>query len=137
MDVRPAQPEDLEAVVALWEHTGLTRPWNDPHDDFHRARECGQSELLVGVQDGRVCGSAVLGDDGHRGWIYLVAIDPSLQGSGAGRELVRASEDWFRQRGQLTLRLMVRNENSAVVGFYEALGYVDQDLFVLGRTLEQ
>ena len=77
MDVRPAQPEDLEAVVALWEHTGLTRPWNDPHEDFHRARECEQSELLVGVQDGRVCGSAVLGDDGHRGWIYLVAIDPS------------------------------------------------------------
>lgn len=32
--IRPLAPDDEDAVVALWEAAGLTRPWNDPRKDI-------------------------------------------------------------------------------------------------------
>lgn len=83
-----------------------------------------------------VHGVVLVADNGHRGWIYLLAVDECQRGTGLGRDLVRAAEEWLITRGQRKLRIMVRTENEQVRGFYEALGYEDQNLFVLGRTLD-
>jgi len=64
-----------------------------------------------------------------------VAVDPRLQGRGTGRAVVVAAEAWLAARGARAVRLMVRSTNEAVRGFYERLGYVDQDCVVLGRPL--
>src|SRR5687767_622378 len=34
--VRPFRTEDTDAVIALWQSTGLVRPWNDPQKDIAR-----------------------------------------------------------------------------------------------------
>jgi ribosomal protein S18 acetylase RimI-like enzyme len=136
VDIRPALEREQRAVISLWQETGLTRPWNDPVDEFTTATEGEQMVVLVAADEDGLRGTVLVADDGHRGWIYLLAVDPSLQGTGLGHDLVTAAEEWLRARGQLKLRLMVRNENSKVLGFYEALGYADQDVRVLGKTLE-
>lgn len=38
MRIRSFAPADTEQVVALWHAAGLTRPWNDPHQDIARKR---------------------------------------------------------------------------------------------------
>jgi ribosomal protein S18 acetylase RimI-like enzyme len=129
--IRIAVAQDREAVVALWEACGLTRPWNDPRADFDRALERGA--VLVA---GACAGTVMVGDDGHRGWIYYCAVDPAARGRGLGRALVAAAEDWLRARGCPKLQLMVRADNRAALGFYAALGLEVQDVALLGKRLD-
>lgn len=81
MYIRPFQPADTEAVVSLWQACGLTRPWNDPYRDIQR-KLAEQPELfLVGDVDGVLMASAMLGTDGHRGWLYYLAVAPATSGA--------------------------------------------------------
>jgi len=120
MNVRSAVPEDEAAVVALWQSCGLTVPYNDPSADFRLALGKPNSDVLV---LGDVDGSVMVGHDGHRGWIYYLAVKPEYQRRGLGRVLVTAAEQWLLQRGILKLNLMVREHNHAVAAFYERLGF--------------
>ncbi|WP_369824778.1 GNAT family N-acetyltransferase [Cellulosimicrobium sp. KWT-B] len=145
---------DVEAVVALWRECGLTRPWNDPYRDLADARLGETSTVLVGratrdlptvapggapeapgVAAGELVATAMAGVDGHRGWLYYVAVDPRVQGRGTGRATVVVAEAWLAAQGARAVRLMVRSTNDAVRGFYERLGYADQECVVLGRPL--
>ena len=130
-------PESLrEEAVALWHECGLTRPWNDPYADLDRALAGESSTVLAVLSDGALLGTAMVGHDGHRGWVYYVAVAPSAQGSGLGRVLMAAAEEWVRLRGIPKLQLMVRSANTRVLGFYDRLGYEVQDTVVLGRRLD-
>jgi GNAT superfamily N-acetyltransferase len=123
--IRTVRDEDLAAVVALWHAAGVTRPWNDPVADLAFARRGPHSTVLVAERDGRVVATAMVGEDGHRGWVHYVAADPALQGGGLGRAIMGAAEDWLRGRGVWKVQLLVREGNEAVRQFYERLGYVD------------
>lgn len=144
---REVTDDDVAEVVALWEACGLTRPWNDPHVDIADARRGPTSTVLVlrdpdgadGAGDagpgraGEVVATVMAGLDGHRGWLYYVAVAPGRQGSGLGRAAVAAGEAWLRAAGARKVQLMVRSTNAQVLGFYERLGYGDQETTVLGR----
>nr|WP_218624211.1 MULTISPECIES: GNAT family acetyltransferase [unclassified Nesterenkonia] len=130
--------ELVDAAVALWRQTGLTRPWNDPHQDCLRALTGEESTVLIARDAaGELVGTVMVGQDGHRGWIYYLAVDERLQGQGLGKQLLAGAEDWLRRRGVPKLMLMVRQENAAVQDFYRGLGYTDQDTVVLGRWLDR
>ena len=77
----------------------------------------------------------MVGKDGHRGWIYYLAMDESQRGTGLGRQLMTVAEDWLRQRGAVKVQLMVRSANEAVLGFYDHLGYEDADVQVRSKWL--
>lgn len=133
-------PEGLrEAAVALWHECGLTRPWNDPAADLRRALD-GPSSTVLAALDGvgpRLVGTAMVGHDGHRGWVYYLAVHPSRRGSGVGRALMTAGERWLAARGIPKIQLMVRGDNRPALGFYERLGYGPADVTVLGRRLDE
>ncbi|WP_402461710.1 GNAT family acetyltransferase [Isoptericola aurantiacus] len=134
--IREVADADVEQVVALWRACDLTRPWNDPRADVAAARRNPTSTVLVAHDEAGVVGSVMAGYEGHRGWLYYVAVAPSSQGTGLGRRLVAAAEEWLRAAGASKVRLMVRTTNPAALGFYEALGYADSECTVLGRTLD-
>lgn len=136
-EIEPATASDASAVIALWHACGLTRPWNDPASDFALALREAQSSVLVARGEGGITGSAMVGFDGHRGWIYYLAVAPEARRSGLGRALMAAAERWLRERGAPKLQLMVRGDNTAALGFYEALGLARQDVVVLGRFLAE
>jgi ribosomal protein S18 acetylase RimI-like enzyme len=136
MRTREATPGDKLAVIALWERCGLTRPWNDPSQDFDFAHAGACSAVIVLETGGAIVGAALVGHDGHRGSTYYVGVEPKRQRSGAGRVLMTAVEDWLRARGVWKLNLLVRRENDGVIRFYEKLGYGDQDCVALGKRLD-
>ncbi|MDT8758654.1 GNAT family acetyltransferase [Sphingomonas psychrotolerans] len=133
--IEAACGDDAGAVVALWRACGLTRPWNDPDADFALAMGGGSSAVLVARGAGGVAGSVMVGFDGHRGWVYYLAVSPERRGAGLGRALMAAAEDWLRARGAPKLQLMVREDNEAALGFYAALGLERQKVVTLGRFL--
>ena len=116
--------------------TGLTRPWNDPQEDLRRALTGSASTVLAGIEHGLLLATAMVGHDGHRAWVYYLSVAPAEQRRGRGREMMRSCEDWARARGIPKIQLMVRSGNSAVIAFYESLGYADSQVVVLGRRLD-
>jgi ribosomal protein S18 acetylase RimI-like enzyme len=130
-------PDELsDAAVALWHETGLTRPWNDPAADLRRAVQGPASAVLAVVEQDRLLGTAMVGHDGHRGWVYYLAVAPGFQGQGLGRRLMAECEQWVRAQGIAKIQLMVRSDNVAAGGFYQQLGYADAVVMVLGRRLD-
>ena len=79
--------------------------------------------------------SVMVGYDGHRGWVYYLAVAPERRRAGLGRTMMDAAEAWLRERGAPKLQLMVREDNEAAFGFYEALGLERQEVVTLGRFL--
>lgn len=134
MSPRPLVPDDRAAAVALWQACGLTRPWNDPAADFDRAL-AGEGSAVLGLCDGgALVGTVMVGEDGHRGWLYYLAVAPGHRGRGLARALVAAAEDWLRARGVPKVQLMVRDGNDAA-GLYATLGYEPAAVTVLARWL--
>ncbi len=78
----------------------------------------------------------MVGFDGHRGWLYYVAVHPDMQGQGFGQQIIEAASRWLAEQGAPKVQLMVRTENTDVIGFYERLGCEAQDVVVLGKRLE-
>ena len=86
-------------VIALWQACGLTRPWNDPAADIALARRGPNSTVLIGRDGDAIVATAMVGHDGHRGWVYYVATDPDRRAKGYGRAIMNAAEDWLRAAG--------------------------------------
>ena len=125
----------VEAAVALWEQVGLTRPWNDAPADFARAVDGPASAVLGGFAGDQLIATAMVGHDGHRGWVYYLAVAETAQGNGHGAAMMAACEQWLRARGVPKVNLMVRATNAAANGFYDALGYGDDDVQVRSKRL--
>jgi ribosomal protein S18 acetylase RimI-like enzyme len=122
MKIRRATPNDEAETVALWQVCGLTAPYNDPQADFRFALGKAASDILV-AEDEAIIGSVMVGHDGHRGWLYYVAVAPASRGRGIGRALVEAAESWLRQQDVVKVQLMVRETNDSVAAFYRRIGY--------------
>jgi ribosomal protein S18 acetylase RimI-like enzyme len=140
MLIRPFAPNDTDAVIALWEACGLTRPWNDPREDIARKLRVQPELFLVGEADAGepepgILASAMAGYDGHRGWLYYFAVAPDRQGQGLGRSMLTEVEQRLLRLGCPKLQFQVRPENTAVLGFYRALGYEPYDSVSAGKRL--
>jgi ribosomal protein S18 acetylase RimI-like enzyme len=133
---RELTEHDVSSVVALWTETGLTRPWNDAAEDFQRAVDGPASAVLGLEHDNELIGTAMVGHDGHRGWVYYVAVKESHRRQGIGSELMRAAEEWLREVGAVKVQLMVRSDNESALHFYGKVGYETSDVSVLARWLE-
>jgi ribosomal protein S18 acetylase RimI-like enzyme len=136
LSIAPIEDADVLAVIALWQRCDLTRPWNDPAADIALARRGPNSAILVGRDAGAIAATAMVGHDGHRGWVYYVAVDPDRRVKGHGRAIMNAAEDWLRQAGIAKLQLMVRPDNTKVQAFYESIGYDEQERVIYAKWLD-
>jgi ribosomal protein S18 acetylase RimI-like enzyme len=134
--IAPIIDADVEPVVALWQRCGLTRPWNDPASDIAFARRGANATILIGRHEGKIAATAMVGHDGHRGWVYYVAVDPDSQGKAFGRIIMAAAEDWLRGQGVAKVMLMVRPDNTKVQAFYNRLGYDPQERVIYAKWLD-
>ncbi len=138
LTIRPYAPADFDAVVALWTDCGLTRPWNDPADDIALCLSSSHGAVLVGelpIAGGKIAATVMVGHDGHRGWVYYLAVGRAHERRGHGRAMMAAAERWLAERGVPKLQLMLRAENGAAAAFYRKLGYRDGGTRVFERWL--
>jgi ribosomal protein S18 acetylase RimI-like enzyme len=135
--IAPAAPEDEAAVAQLWRDCGLVVAYNDPVADFRLALGRPTSDILLHKNaQGAVIASAMVGHDGHRGWLYYVAVHPAHQGRGLGKAMVAAAENWMAAQGIGRAQLMVRETNPQMVGFYEKLGFEVIPRILMRKVLE-
>jgi len=137
LQIRAYEEPDLEALVALLNAVFPgPAPHNEPRASIRRKLGALRELLLVGHADGRLVATAMGGWDGHRGWLYQVAVAPDARGRGHGRAIVEAIEARLRARGCPKLNLQVLASNPAAVGFWHKLGYRVEERVSLGKLLE-
>jgi ribosomal protein S18 acetylase RimI-like enzyme len=135
VDIRPFRTADEDAVVALWEASGLVRPWNDPRRDIARKLTVQPELFLVAVEGDGLVGAGMAGFDGHRGWVNYLAVAPGSRQAGIGRALMDAFEQRLLAFGCPKVNLQVREGNADVLAFYGRLGYTDDAVVSLGKRL--
>ena len=135
--IRPALPNEAEAIISLWSLCELTRPWNDSRQDYDRALGTSNSTILIALNSDVILGSVMVGFDGHRGWLYYLAVDPEYRRKGIAHRLVIAAEDYLRRLGCPKVELMVRNDNDTAKKFYQELGWEHQAVNVYARWLNE
>ena len=135
LEIGELREAEVEAAVALWREAGLLRPWNDPRADIRLALAGPSSAVIAARAEARLAATVMVGWDGHRGWIYYLAVARDLRRRGIGAQMVKAAEDWLAERGAPKLNLLVRAENDAVLSFYQSLGYRRSDSILLQRVL--
>jgi ribosomal protein S18 acetylase RimI-like enzyme len=134
--IRPFAPGDLAGVDALWR---ICFPDDPPRNaapvSVPEKLRVEPGSVLVAEDASAIVGSIMHGYDGHRGWLWGVAVVPSHRGRGLGAALVRAAEAALAARGCPKINLQIREGNAAVTAFYERLGYVIEPRINMGKLL--
>ena len=124
---RSATAHDVDAICDLWDAVQLGGGRSVDAGEI-RERLLAADDLFVVGERTRVDGLVAVAMgcyDNHRGWLKRVAIHPSEQGSGLGRQLIDELERRFLAAGITKLRLAVWDHNEAGVAFWSELGYTE------------
>jgi ribosomal protein S18 acetylase RimI-like enzyme len=133
--IRLFQDSDRSDVTDLWHRCNLVVPQNDPQHDIDMKLKVQPDLFFVGTVSGRIVATVMAGYDGHRGWIYYLAVDPAYQRKQIGRRMMEKAESALQKRGCPKINLQVRTSNQAVISFYERLGFSNDDVIGLGKRL--
>lgn len=125
-------------MIALWAGIfveGYEAPHNDPDVSIGLKTAYDPELLLVAVDGSRVVGTVMGGYDGHRGWIYSLAVDENERHRGIGTEMIEEVVRRLMARGCLKVNLQVMPDNEGVVRFYQELGFSVEDRLSMGKRL--
>jgi len=136
LEIRPYSESDEAAVAAFWREVfPKASAWNHPETDIQRKLAVQRELFLVAVLDAEIVGATMGGYDGHRGWIYYVAVSPRHRRQGIGTALMTGVEQKVARLGCPKLNLQVRASNHEAVAFYERLGYKVEQRVSMGKRL--
>lgn len=146
--IRPFAPGDTEAVIGLWmqafpEYRDTSRPHRNPRLSIENKLGTQPELFFVATRgegndsgEGDENGTVMAGYDGHRGWLYSLAVDPGARRLGIGTRLVQHAEAALLARGCPKLNLQVLHDKVEVLAFYASLGYRTDAVVSLGKRLE-
>ena len=127
----------FDGVAALWQEAFPNpQPWNTPEVTIPAKLAMHQDLFLVAMDDGdRIIGSVLAGYDGHRGWLYAVAVLKEHRRRGVGSALVGEAERRLRELGCVKINLQIQSANASVTEFYRRLGYEVEERVSMGKRL--
>ena len=125
-------------VVALWEAVfGYETKHNSPNLVIDKKLAIEDGLFFVAVASVEVIGTIMAGYDGHRGWIYSVAVRPDHRKQGVGSNLVSRAERALTAKGCMKINLQIMQGNEAVAAFYASLGYSEEKRVSMGKRIDQ
>jgi len=125
-------------VVALWKTVfGYKAAHNNPSLVIDKKLEVDDQLFFVAVADNAVVGTIMAGYDGHRGWIYSVAVAPSHRRQRIGSRLVTHAERALTLKGCVKINLQILEENESVAAFYAALGFSVEKRVSMGKRIPE
>jgi ribosomal protein S18 acetylase RimI-like enzyme len=121
--VRPARPEEVAAVLALWRAADAVPGVSDDPASVDRLLEASADALLVAEAEGRMVGTIIAGWDGWRGNLYRLAVLPTARRRGIALRLVAEAERRLAGKGARRLSALVMSEHDPAVALWLAAGY--------------
>jgi ribosomal protein S18 acetylase RimI-like enzyme len=127
-----------DQVVLLWKEVfGYEADHNAPHLVIDKKLEFGDGLFFVALDDQAVIGTVMAGYDGHRGWIYSIAVAPSYRKKGLGSSLLAFAEQKLSELGCMKINLQIMKGNEVVESFYLANGYQTEKRISMGKRLPE
>lgn len=143
VDIRPARPSDLAAVVALdAETTELEKVdyWQDRLERYGGGQR--DRYFLIAERAGRAIGF-IVGEvrawefgSPPSGWIFAINVSRSARQHGLGTQLFDAICDRFRAAGVRQVRTMIAKEDKLVLSFFRSHGLMAGPFIELEKGLQ-
>jgi ribosomal protein S18 acetylase RimI-like enzyme len=125
-------------VVALWETVfHYDTPHNRPGLVLDKKLAVQDELFFVALSNNQVVGTIMAGYDGHRGWIYSVAVSPSHRRQHIGSRLVSHAERALTAKGCVKINLQIMEGNESVSAFYASLGFRIEKRISMGKPIPQ
>lgn len=125
-------------VIDLWNEVfSYQEIHNAPALSIDKKLAMNDRLFFVAVAGDSVVGTVMAGYDGHRGWLYSLAVAKGARSLGIGSALVTASEDALADLGCVKVNLQIRQGNEGVRAFYEALGFTTEPNVSMGKRIQR
>lgn len=135
--VEYSDPHHRLAVIQLWKTVfNDDMPHNRPDLSIDKKLAVDDHLFFVALADDEVVGTLLAGYDGHRSWLYSVAVDPQQRGKGLGTRLVRHAEKALADLGCVKINLQIHTFNESVQAFYQTLGYTPELIISMGKRID-
>ena len=135
--IRKFQESDKATLTALWQ---AVFPDDPPHNEPSLVLEAKLAVddliFIAEEEDGEMIGACMAGYDGHRGWLYAVAVSPDQRRNGTGKALVLFAIQALKDLGCKKVNLQIRPTNTEVANFYKSLGFSTEDRLSMGTFIE-
>ena len=136
LKIRSYHPDDEKAVIQLWIDCDLVVPQNNPKRDIERKLKVNSEWFLVGLFNGEVIATCMVGYEGHRGWINYLAVSPKNRRRGFATQMMNEAENLLKNAGCPKINLQIRDTNSQAIGFYKSIGFITDQVVSMGKRLE-
>jgi len=135
IEIRHYQERDRQQLIELWSNIfDDVGPHNNPQYMLN-SKLAMDDKIYIASQEDEVIGAIISGYDGHRGWLYSLAVNKNFQRQGVGRQLVEFAVEKLNAAGCAKVNLQVRGDNKEVVVFYRSLGFTIEDRVSMGKML--
>jgi len=129
---------DRDQLVELWQRVfAYEGAHNAPELVLEKKLSVADGLLFVAEADGKAVGSVMAGYDGHRGWIYSLAVLPEYRRRGLGSRLMQHAEEQLKALGCVKINLQILKGNEAVESFYRTLGYESEQRISMGKKIPE
>ncbi|CAL2063912.1 MULTISPECIES: GNAT family N-acetyltransferase [Streptomyces] len=127
LSVRPAMPDDLDAVLAFWRTAAEGTSISDDRAGVERLLERDPRALILAERGGELVGTVIAGFDGWRCHLYRLAVAPERRRQGIATALLAAAEERFVRLGgrRADAMVLVRNERARYA--WSAAGYAPEE----------
>lgn len=123
-------------VIILWQTVfGYEAAHNSPDVVIDKKLQNKDNLFFVALDEHEVVGTVMAGYDGHRGWIYSIAVHPDHQKRGIGSNLLSFTQGKLETLGCLKVNLQIMDGNEAVQSFYLSNGYSVEQRVSMGKKL--
>jgi ribosomal protein S18 acetylase RimI-like enzyme len=136
MNIRKYKPNDKIALIELWE---TVFPDDPPHNNpsiILEEKLKVDDLIFITESNSEIVGACMAGYDGHRGWLYAMAVSANHRRAGIATKLVLYAMQELKHLGCLKVNLQIRSTNHGVAAFYQSLGFVAEDRLSMGAFIE-
>jgi ribosomal protein S18 acetylase RimI-like enzyme len=136
MNIRKFRESDTTSLINLWQTVFPDDPPHNEPSGVIKAKLAIDDLILIAEIEGELIGACMAGYDGHRGWLYAVAVDPAHRRKGIGEKLVKHAIQALKELGCIKVNLQIRSTNTEIAAFYKSLGFSVEDRLSMGRFIE-
>lgn len=137
MKIRNYKPFDKNSIISLWKKVfNPQKTHNNPETTIDMKAKQNDGLFFVAEENNQLVGTIIAGFDGHRGWLYSLAVHPKNRRKGIGTQLMTKAIVELEKLGCLKVNLQINLENKEVVEFYKKNGFLIEDRISMGMILK-
>ena len=136
MNIRKFQESDRSLLIELWNNVFPDDPPHNEPSIVIDAKLAVDDLIFLAEHESKLVGACMAGYDGHRVWLYAVAVLKDQRRNGTGQALVKHAMQSLKEIGCIKVNLQIRSTNTEVAAFYKALGFATEERLSMGAFIE-